>query len=158
MSDILHRLYWDCRSASRLLVPRYTPAGWWENDLFRVTKAGYWYEYEIKISAADFRADSQKSESEGWGADRQTRTKHDVLALSERGPSRFFFVAPLALAERLLPDVPAWAGLLGFDRWMRELKSAPVRHRTPIAGHIAEHARGVCVWRYWTLLLAKREK
>ena len=57
---VQNRLFWQFNSASEVLVPNYAPGGWWENDVFRLTKAGFWHEYEIKTSMADFRKDFKK--------------------------------------------------------------------------------------------------
>lgn len=32
----------------------------WESDYLAMTKSGYWYEIEVKISRADFKADFKK--------------------------------------------------------------------------------------------------
>jgi len=44
------------------VMPNYTPRGWWECDVFELTKAEMFVEYEIKLSRADFRADRNKGE------------------------------------------------------------------------------------------------
>jgi hypothetical protein len=41
-----------------ICVPNYTPKDWWECDVFELTPAGYFREYEIKMTVADFRADA----------------------------------------------------------------------------------------------------
>jgi outer membrane autotransporter protein len=47
-------------------MPNYTPKNWFECDVMAVTKAGYLEEYEIKLSASDFKADSKKCFREGY--------------------------------------------------------------------------------------------
>jgi hypothetical protein len=37
-----------------------TYLGNWEADVFEVTKSGYLYEYEVKITRADFKKDAEK--------------------------------------------------------------------------------------------------
>ena len=49
----------------KLRLPRYTPKGWWECDVFELTTSGYFREYEIKTSLSDFRNDAKKFKS-GW--------------------------------------------------------------------------------------------
>lgn len=84
-------LFWKYQTSSKLLVPGYTPSGWWENDLFRLTTAGYWNEYEFKSSLRDFRADFNKADNNTRpvdlaGALRLIRfRKHSVLAGSDEG-------------------------------------------------------------------------
>ena len=43
------------------VLPRITPEGWWECDMFSTTKAGFWTEHEIKVSKADFKNDFTKT-------------------------------------------------------------------------------------------------
>ena len=47
------------------VLPNYTPHAWWESDVFEITAAGYFVEYEVKISVSDFKADAKKRD-DGW--------------------------------------------------------------------------------------------
>ena len=70
--------------------------GYEESDLISVTKAGYIYEYEIKISRADFKADFKKG--------RHERLKNDLT----QWRTCFWFVTPVGLVR---PDeIPDYAG------------------------------------------------
>lgn len=128
MADSIERAvireYWQ---QSRICMPTYTPLGWWENDIYRVTKSGTWIEYEVKRSRSDFAADAKKTKS--WRGVRQT--KHELLEGDpSRGPSMFYFVVP----EDLKLDCPPWAGLViaklhRNDSWTVAVqKQAPKRH------------------------------
>lgn len=132
--DITISLYWSLRGASQILIPRYTPNKWWECDLWRLTKADFVDEYEIKLSVADFRADLLKCQ-EGYEIDPITRqyqkrppiTKHSLLATEERGPNRFWFVVPEEIRDKV--EVPDYAGLLVFSSCSPVIvKQAPKRH------------------------------
>lgn len=132
--DITIALYWQLRGASQLLIPRFTPLKWWECDLWRLTPADFVDEYEIKTSVADFRADVKKNE-ERYELDPATRryapvvkaTKHELLAGSERGPNRFWFVVPGEIADKI--EVPPYAGLIVYGSRNTVLrKQAPKRH------------------------------
>jgi len=91
------------------MLPNYTPADWWENDVIRVTQAGYWYEYEIKLSLNDFYADRRKEHSP-WG--KPIESKHRLLAGTDgRGPRKFWFVCPWFNVIQM-KHVPEWAGLI----------------------------------------------
>ena len=71
----------------------------WEADLISITKAGYMYEYEIKISKSDFMHDFGKP-------------KHRSLrraAESPRIPNYFSYVAPINAIPLCIPD---YAGLI----------------------------------------------
>jgi hypothetical protein len=104
-----------------LFLPHYTPPKWWECDVFELTKSGYGVEYEVKVSHADFLADSKKERTrsrrktnesgEFLGYEDYTTNKHELLAgHSDTGPSRFYYVAPAGLISR--EELPAWAGLI----------------------------------------------
>lgn len=117
--DIQRRLIFDLYKRS-FVIPNYTPKGWWECDLFELTEAAFFREYEIKISRADFKSDASKSQTRAhWRTNlyanaaelETTDTKHSLLAeRSVRGPSNFSFVVPDGLIEP--SELPEWAGLI----------------------------------------------
>lgn len=173
--DIQCALWRDLSQASMLVMPNYTPASWWECDMMSVTKAGYWSEYEIKLSVADFKADAKKNRREGFRYCKIAKkvvevpglSKHAELALgSEKGPSFFWYVIPKELKEKV--TVPEWAGLkLAVSIPARPgsglhagsparvslytEKPAPRLHKAKLPDSILSHARGVCYWRFWNL-------
>lgn len=51
------------------VCPRYTPTRWWECDVFELTEAGFFREYEVKISRGDFAADRLKETHQRYQAD-----------------------------------------------------------------------------------------
>jgi len=97
----------------------------WESDKLIWTKAGYIYEFEIKISRADFKNDFKHK------AD-----KHVILQGSDghRRPNYFYYAVPTGLIE---PDeVPDYAGLIYIDaeyryvaQSFRIVREAPRLHR-----------------------------
>lgn len=101
----------------------------WESDFLMVTQALFIYEWEIKLTRADFRADFRKD----W--------KHQVLGGEEDfvGPCRFWFACP---AELIQPEeLPSYAGLVWIREterrrrgecyhWAWEMVSAPRLHNT----------------------------
>ena len=124
----------------------------WESDLLAVTASGYTVEYEIKLSVADFIADSKKIQ------------KH-INLVNGHGPNRFYYVVP----EGLISDnvVPSYAGLLyaydegdwiyvdnmagsGQDR--RYLKSAKRVHSNKINEREFKKISQSLYWRYWRSL------
>lgn len=138
------------------VLPNYTPAGWWECDVFEMTEAGFFREYEVKVSRGDFFADANKAKT-GWKVEdrRLVQTegerKHDLLAAgSPKGPCLFWYVTPPGLVR---PDeLPAWAGLIemtgrGWAAREQVIRPAPKLHREKVADGVASHARGVCYWR-----------
>lgn len=151
----------------------YTPQGWWECDIFELTKSGYFREYEVKLTRGDFLRDAKKA-TERWVPvdvpgkgrifDRQVGdTKHELLAAgSVKGPTRFWFVVPEGLVK--LEEVPTWAGLIevtdsgdessAYWRYRAgTVKEAPQLHKTKCDSQIGIHARGICYYRMHDLLL-----
>lgn len=88
-----------------------------EADLLSLTKANLAYEFEIKLTKSDFRADFKKERKHKAMADRERRA--DWIA------SRFWYVTPLDLID--ISELPEYAGLLqiGEDKIVRTTKEAP---------------------------------
>lgn len=167
--NVLLRKRW----LSSFVVPNYTPRHWWECDVFEVTKAGYFTEYEVKLTRADFKADATKARLD-YGAPRKevmpdgtfrllpmpTIEKHQLLSAGDvRGPSRFFFVAPSGLLDGL--TIPPWAGLIeiypsGEHLFERRKIAAPKLHRKEADPAILKHAESVCYYRMHKLLCRER--
>ena len=86
----------------------------WESDYLAKTKAGYWYEVEIKISLSDFKHDFKK------------RDKHDTLRTGRHQdgwggrvdslrPNYFSYCVPEHLVSKVEPLLPEYAGLFGVS-------------------------------------------
>jgi hypothetical protein len=148
-------------------LPNYTPARWWECDVFEVTKAGYFREYEIKISRSDFKADASKatrrwSPYDGKNWTREEIKKHEQIR-QPHGPVQFWYVAPEGLLRP--EEIPEWAGLITVKAvsWRstlveNESRPAPRLHRQKIDQKVWEHARGVCYYRLHRELQAKHRQ
>lgn len=121
--DIQREIMYMFCAASDTCMPNYAPPDWWECDVLRVTVAGYWYEYEVKLSVSDFRADKRKQQDiytkmqpgKCWRTPTgETENKHDLLSANEgRGPKQFWFCMPEGLIK--VGKVPEWAGVF----WVR---------------------------------------
>lgn len=153
-------------------MPHFTPKGWWECDLFEVTKAGYAREYEIKISRSDFKADADKRKIK-WTLDATCRnwrqidlgSKHDKLKNCDAaGPSQFWYVMPITLG---IPEteVPEWAGIIHAEKnehasygvKLHDVRQAPKLHRvksTIVLNDLHETAW----WRFIRLYINPRSK
>lgn len=110
------------RYSRATIMPRYTPKNWWECDVCEITDSGYFREYEIKMSRADFKVDADKSRYAGHytyldrlaGKPREIETKHSLLSSGDpRGPTIFNFVTPKWLLK--IGEIPAWAGLIEIE-------------------------------------------
>lgn len=158
------------RYSRNFVLPNYTPSGWFECDVFELTPGGFFREYEIKLTLADFKRDAAKAKV-NWNRWKdptaQDHKKHDFLKNCDgRGPSRFWYVCPPGV---LTPEiVPEWAGLMvahpngsqsrsRFNCWIEEAKPAPWLHRQKADPEIERHARGVCYWRLMGKLIYERE-
>jgi hypothetical protein len=162
--EIQNKLWYRLQS-SLIVVPNFTPAQWFECDVFSVTKAGYWTEQEIKLTAGDFRADAEKErryhrprrddEPGMFDMTHDDVKKHDLLASGDpRGPNQFWYVLTADVAASVI--VPLWAGvkIAKEERWGFTLKverPAPRLHREPAGAALIEQAHIACYWRYWRL-------
>ena len=147
------------RWASEFVMPNFTPSGWWECDLFVLTKAGYFREFEVKVSRGDFFRDLQKSREVGpyvYGEKRSVALKSNLLAAGDpAGPSQFWYVTPPGLLAR--SAIPEWAGLIemvgnGPQFAEREIVPAPKLHRVKADSKVRLHALEACYWRMHRLL------
>lgn len=163
VADLIIRPNWG----QRFMLPNYTPVNWWECDVFELSKAGYFTEYEIKLTLSDFKADANKevrrmgtfTPEDGW-KEGPLEKKHDLLSKSDpRGPVRFFYVAPTGMIPRDM--LPKWAGLievhqhedLGRRQYsLQEVVLPPRLHKSKIDPKVEDHARGICYYRMHRLL------
>lgn len=146
--SIQNALYWRYRGGASLVIPNYTPRGWFECDLLVITKTGYAHELEIKLTLSDFRADADKSLGQ---------TKHQRLAAGYNfGPSRFSFVMPEGMVE--LVAVPSWAGLIYVQPWpgrphdvaLKIVRMAPLLHRLKVREVAVRNILTGLYYRFWS--------
>jgi len=168
---VIHARY----STHNPIVPGIAPHGWWECDIFSLTRAGYMHEFEIKVSRSDFKADFNKC----WDQWRSMRHrgikklesdmskeevraslapvyKHDLMKEGyTKGPKFFWFCAPEGLLEK--KDIPDHAGFIEFPEhnetgripWgMRVVKKAPTLHTTKFCEKRLKEMRARLVYRY----------
>lgn len=106
------RTHWS----TSICIQRFTPKGWWECDVFMMTKSNYFYEYEIKLSRQDFLKDKFKERKKyEWGKSGtfnvSTLKKHNMLLNRDtKGPSVFYYVVPAGMIK--MNEVPEYAGLI----------------------------------------------
>lgn len=72
----------------------------WECDLLEITKSGYVYEYEVKISRSDFKADARK----------RTYKQSKADAIKAGRTNYFYYVVPTDLIA--IDEIPDYAGLI----------------------------------------------
>lgn len=159
------------RRPRSFVLPRYTPMNWFECDVFELTKSGYFREYEVKMTLADFRNDAKKMRTRyprPWGTPPVQENKHELLKCAyEHGPSEFWYVTP----PRLIPreELPFFAGLIELQdlgdgrrpsyRWMPvTVVTAPRLHRVKLDPKVHEHAIGVCYYRLHAAMECLRDR
>ena len=93
-----------------------------ESDFTVLRNNGYYMEFEVKISRADFFADFRKKE------------KHEILRLRKANqpkykmPNKFWFVVPDGLIKT--DEIPEYAGLIYCSAYYIEIiKEAPFLHK-----------------------------
>jgi hypothetical protein len=104
----------------------------WESDVLKITKSGYAYEFEIKISRTDFKNDFKHK-----------KKKHTLLENKESSskiPNYFYYVVPEGLVGE--EEIPEYAGLIyvlgtiiGNEKvyyQFLEIKKAPKLHSNKI--------------------------
>jgi len=139
---------WERYKDAAWLMPNFTPAAWWEADVWAWYPSGRTMEFEIKLTKQDFLADLRKE-------DRAGTLKHARLQLgATTGPNRFTYVIPASLEEALLPLLPEHAGLMTVSRrlhcHLKEVKKAPLLHSEKSERPIL--ATNVSLYhRYWQL-------
>lgn len=104
----------------------------WESDVLKITKSGYAYEFEIKISRSDFKNDFKHK-----------KKKHLLLESKDNStkmPNYFYYVVPEGLVTE--EEVPEYAGLIYVHATVisdsrvyyqfQEIKAAPRLHGNKI--------------------------
>jgi hypothetical protein len=161
--DAINALMRD-RYQRSFCLPRFTPGGWWECDMFEITASGYFREYEVKLSRSDFLRDTHKEKEKlprAYGEPRVLERKHEMLARgATHGPTAFWYVTPVGLLT--IQEVPDYAGLIEMHdrgathsawRWSeKEVRKAPKLHREKIDPKVKDYARGICYYRMHDLL------
>lgn len=103
----------------------FTGCGLGECDVISISKADFIYEYEIKISKADFKADFKKLKHKLMIERKAVNEKKNFYYI----PNYFYFVVPENLIS--IDDIPEYAGLMYLinDKFV-QIKKAPLLHKT----------------------------
>lgn len=101
----------------------------WESDFFCTNREGYGFEFEVKISRADFKADLKKNKHEIFKKGSYTQNHNGTSKEIEKKfiPNRFYYVVPEGLITK--DEVPEYAGLITVGNYMSIIKRAPFIHR-----------------------------
>lgn len=132
---------WQWRNRMHKFVVPNARMIWGESDLISITKAGFVYDHEIKISRRDFFADKKKF------------FKHlcfnNAVNYQERLPNYFSYVVPTNLVSVF--EIPEYAGLVYIDSGygITVVKTPPLLHKTKIANDVILKLCSKLMWRYW---------
>lgn len=111
-----------------LFVTNFTGCGFAECDVMRITDSDIVYEYEIKNSRSDFRADFKKTYKHDRLSGRKDKDQEYIKWNGNPGrPNHFYYVC----REGLIKDteVPEYAGLIYVtDSGIKVQKKAPKLH------------------------------
>ncbi|URC22383.1 hypothetical protein SUSUWATARI_00020 [Serratia phage vB_SmaM-Susuwatari] len=160
----------------RLVIPNFFAHGnfGFESDLMCVRKSGYAVEIEVKISASDFRNDAKKCVNDtsvepvrlekqvSWGVvntfEYPTISKYELLRTGRLVSNYFYYLMPRDLGEKLLPEMPDFAGLMVIEGWggITELKKAELLHKAKMTDKLLAGMAGNLSHRYWDELLRPR--
>jgi len=110
-----------------------------EMDLAVITPAGYLWEFEIKLSLSDWKADANKAKWNHPG---------------RRFVSRFYYVVPEALIEKAPEFVPESAGLIKlhhtkWDWWVSVVREPKGRRGEKVTPAMREKFYNKSYFRYW---------
>jgi len=95
------------------ITTHFTGMGLMECDVISISKSDYIYEYEVKISRADFKKDFIKEKHTNIINEKYTRvSKGELVYLL---PNYFNFVTPTNLIS--IDEVPDYAGLIYMDEF-----------------------------------------
>ena len=101
----------------------------WESDFFCTNREGYSFEFEVKISRADFKADLKKNKHQLFTKGTFTQTHNGNSKEIEKKfiPNRFYYAVPEGLITK--EEVPEYAGLITVGSHISIIKRAPFIHR-----------------------------
>jgi hypothetical protein len=125
----------------------------WESDFFCLNREGYSFEFEVKVSRSDFKADFKKKKHKMF-TDRMA-PKDSLFNNSDPKrqllPNRFYFVCPPDMID--VNEIPSYAGLIySEDGHCTIIKRAPFIHRVK-----SNYRRKLCDKFYYQWLAMKKE-
>ena len=116
-----------------------------EADMISMTSAGYMYEYEVKISKADFKADAKKVYKHFRFKDQPPSTLDNGCFI----PNYFSYVCPADMIR--VDEVPEYAGLFYADRGIICVKKPVKLHKIIYGDKEINALLRRLYYRYWNL-------
>lgn len=143
-------IYRRVASEGGLAIPNFTPPGWWECDVWSVGADLRVAEYEVKRTIAGFGAERTKVGPVGFGPNGHSMSKWRCLRDGcGPGPSFFYYVVPVDIAEQVESRLPEFAGLIAYSgRRLYDRRRAPMLHdRKMTADELHRAVASVCMRR-----------
>jgi len=128
-----------------------------EMDVVGINRNEYTYEFEIKRSRSDFKADFKKTYKH-YKLQNKLHTKNynkwikgkktDIIERSIQIPNRFYYVCEEGLIK--LDEIPKYAGLIYIKnkRDYVEIKNAPLLHREKVTKAMYKGISGIFSQRF----------
>lgn len=110
----------------KIQMTNYSGSGFHEADVFQINpNTGTMWEYEVKISRSDFRADKKKVHKHS----RMQNPPEIGWAGTNGVPTHFYYAAPTGVIP--IEEVPIYAGLVEIDEegYITTVKKAPKLHK-----------------------------
>lgn len=138
-----------------LMVPNVGALGTGVRDLLRVTKDGRVWEYEIKISKADYRRDTGKLAHVYMQSAWQKLGDLFSEPVRTKGvgkgylfcPHRFYYAVPEGLLEG--EEVPEYAGIIEVGQFVQQVRPAKLLHEESTPKRTLHYLMRGQRLRYW---------
>lgn len=175
-TTVQNALYRWLRASNRWpILPNVDCITGYEADMLTVTNAGYVYEYEIKLSLSDYRADLKKVQKHASLSGRfktvpyplhrfadAPETINVISDCSETNPYKIYSARchPEWRPKQFwyvicgfdVDQIPEYAGLMKYaDRRFETIKKAPNLEAKPANPSSVNHALNNMLFRYWNL-------
>jgi len=110
------------------ITTHFTGHGLSECDVISISKSNFIYEYEVKISRSDFKADFKK-EKHKLMLEKASVIDSNINDVWYYTPNYFYFVVPLNLVS--IDEIPEYAGLIYINELLgfETIKKAPLLHK-----------------------------
>ena len=127
------------------ITTRFTGHGLSECDVISISKSDYIYEYEIKISRSDFKADFNKKKHKLMlerDCTKDRIIKENNIMITDtwyQTPNYFNFVVPNGLVS--IDEIPEYSGLIYVDNMgkFEIIKKAPLIHKIKASHSFIRH-------------------
>ena len=117
------------------ITTHFSGHGLQECDVLSISKSDYIYEYEVKISRSDFKADFKKGKHK-LITEKKFSNESSSDTFNFYSPNYFYFVVPENLIS--IDEIPEYAGLIYMkeDGRFETAKKATILHKTKASNEL----------------------